>query len=35
MIFGSIDASRKKLKKEFNELNRQLSNLMKLPNSYI
>jgi hypothetical protein len=35
MVFRSIDVSRKKLKKEFNELKRQLSELMKLPTSYI
>jgi hypothetical protein len=35
MIFISMDASRKKLKNEFNELKRQLSELMKLPTSYI
>jgi hypothetical protein len=31
VIFESMDASRKRIKKEFNELKRQLSELMKLP----
>jgi hypothetical protein len=31
VVFGSMDANQKKLKKEFNELKRQLSELMKLP----
>jgi hypothetical protein len=35
VVFRSMDASRKKLKKEFNELKHQLSELMKLPSSYI
>jgi hypothetical protein len=35
VIFVSMDATRKKLKKEFNELKRQLSEIMKLSAPYI